>query len=101
MSRNGSGLFDRMSGVGVHEVIIETDSHRQPFHELPLPRIAGVLRAVPDRILDLSGDIRLRAITYFKNSGAIACSRMTNCGRSGRNSRRCRRRWQRILSSVC
>lgn len=72
MSRKGIGVFDKMSGVGAHEVIIETDSHRQPLHELPLPRIAAVLRAVQDRILDLSRDIRLRAITYFKNNGAIA-----------------------------
>ena len=72
MSRKGIGLFDKVAGVGAHEVIIETDSHRQPLHELPLPRIAAVLRAVQDRILDLSRDIRLRAITYFKNNGAIA-----------------------------
>src|SRR3954464_1861175 len=49
-ARKGIGVFDKMSGVGAHEVIIETDSHRQPLHELPLPRIAALLRARPDRI---------------------------------------------------
>src|SRR3954465_15716826 len=41
MSRKGIGVFDKMAGVGAHEVIIETDSPRQPLHQLPLPRAAA------------------------------------------------------------
>jgi UDPglucose--hexose-1-phosphate uridylyltransferase len=72
LSRKAVGLYDLLAGVGAHEVIIETEIHGQPLHELPLQRISSVLRAVQDRMLDLSRDVRLRSIVFFKNSGAIA-----------------------------
>jgi UDPglucose--hexose-1-phosphate uridylyltransferase len=42
---SGEGLYDRMSGVGAHEVIIETPDHHAVFAGLGEERIADVLGA--------------------------------------------------------
>ena len=68
----GEGLFDRMNGVGAHEVIIETPDHTQTLATLPEPSIEKIFWAWRDRVLDLKHDIRLRYIVIFKNHGAAA-----------------------------
>ena len=35
LDREGEGLFDRMNGVGAHEVIIETPDHRSTLATMP------------------------------------------------------------------
>jgi len=35
LARRGEGLYDRMNGVGAHEVIIETPEHVPDFADLP------------------------------------------------------------------
>ena len=72
MSRSGHGLFDSMAGVGAHEVVIETAGHGSMLSDLPAEQIALVLRAWQERMLDLSRDLRLKAIFAFKNHGAAA-----------------------------
>src|SRR5438128_947557 len=39
----GEGLFDRMNGVGAHEVVIETPEHAASLATLPLAAVTGVL----------------------------------------------------------
>lgn len=70
--RTGEGLYDRMAGVGAHEVVIETPQHRQTLAELPAEGVQGVLRAWQERFVDLSRDLRLKALVAFKNQGAPA-----------------------------
>ena len=72
MGREGVGLYDRMNGVGAHEVIIETPGHKEGLADLPTKRIEDVLWAYRDRILDLKKDLRFRYILIFKNHGAAA-----------------------------
>jgi UDPglucose--hexose-1-phosphate uridylyltransferase len=72
MSRSGLGMFDSMAGVGAHEVVIETPDHRATLADLPLEQIETVLRAWQDRMLDLSRDVRLKALIAFKNQGVPA-----------------------------
>ena len=72
MSRTGLGMFDSMAGVGAHEVVIETPVHRTTLAEGPVERIEAVLRAWQDRMLDLSRDLRLKALVAFKNHGGPA-----------------------------
>ena len=72
MGREGLGLYDRMNGVGAHEVIIETSDHKEALADMPVKRIENVLWAYRDRILDLKKDLRLRYILIFKNHGATA-----------------------------
>jgi UDPglucose--hexose-1-phosphate uridylyltransferase len=72
LSREGEGVYDRMNGVGAHEVIIETPDHSKALADLSEPEIENVLWAYRDRVLDLKKDVRFRYIMIFKNHGAAA-----------------------------
>lgn len=72
MARAGHGLFDSMAGVGAHEVVIETPEHDQTMARLSAPQIERVLQAWRERMIDLSRDIRLKALLAFKNHGRPA-----------------------------
>ncbi len=72
LDREGDGMFDRMNGIGAHEVIIETPHHDRPLAAMSEPEIEKVLWAFRERMLDLKQDFRLRYILVFKNHGAAA-----------------------------
>ena len=72
LDREGDGMFDRMNGIGAHEVIIETPDHDKTFASMSEPEIERVLSAFRERVLDLKQDRRLRYILVFKNQGAAA-----------------------------
>jgi UDPglucose--hexose-1-phosphate uridylyltransferase len=76
LNREGEGLFDKMEGIGAHEVIVETPDHSKSLAELSEKQVEDVLHAFRDRILDLRRDIRLRYILLFKNHGAAAGATM-------------------------
>jgi UDPglucose--hexose-1-phosphate uridylyltransferase len=69
---SGEGLYDRINGVGAHEVIIEAPEHQARLEELPLSHLAGVFRAYRERIVDLAGDPRIEYVMVFKNQGQPA-----------------------------
>jgi UDPglucose--hexose-1-phosphate uridylyltransferase len=72
LDRQGEGLFDRMNGVGAHEVIIETPDHGKTLATMSEPEVERVLWAFRERVLDLKQDRRFRYILIFKNHGAAA-----------------------------
>ncbi len=72
LARRGEGLYDRMNGVGAHEVIIETPDHVPDLADLPEDRIAEVLGAFRARLADLRNDKRMRYGLVFKNHGEAA-----------------------------
>lgn len=72
LGRQAEGMFDKMNGIGAHEVVIETSDHNQTLATLPEKRIEDVLWAFRDRILDLKQDKRFRYILIFKNHGEAA-----------------------------
>ncbi len=72
LGREGLGLYDRMNGIGAHEVIIETPDHKHGLGDLSGKKIEDVLWAYRDRMLDLKKDVRFRYILIFKNHGAAA-----------------------------
>jgi UDPglucose--hexose-1-phosphate uridylyltransferase len=72
LGREGEGLYDKMNGVGAHEVIIETPDHKRSLAEMTDHEIENVLWAYRDRILDLKKDSRFRYVMIFKNHGAAA-----------------------------
>lgn len=67
--RRGEGLYDRMNGIGAHEVIIDGPEHDASFATMPEKRIEDVIWAFRDRIMDLKRDRRFRYILIFKNHG--------------------------------
>jgi UDPglucose--hexose-1-phosphate uridylyltransferase len=72
LNREGEGLYDKMNGVGAHEVVIETPNHGETLSMLPLERVVMLLTTYRERIVDLTRDQRLRHILVFKNHGAAA-----------------------------
>jgi UDPglucose--hexose-1-phosphate uridylyltransferase len=72
LDRTGEGLFDRMNGIGAHEVIIETPDHAKTLATMSELEIERVLWAFRERVLDLKNDRRFRCIVLFKNHGAAA-----------------------------
>jgi UDPglucose--hexose-1-phosphate uridylyltransferase len=72
LDRAADGIYDRMNGVGAHEVIIETPDHGRATKDLSDAELTDVLFAFKARILDLRNDFRFRFILLFKNHGHLA-----------------------------
>lgn len=72
LERAAVGQYDRMNGIGAHEVIIETPEHDKDISDLPVEQIAAVLRMYRERLIDLQRDRRFRYILIFRNSGFSA-----------------------------
>lgn len=68
----GAELAAETTGVGAHEVIIESAEHRVDLTELDVDDLDLVLRAWQDRIRELAGDERLESAVVFKNHGPRA-----------------------------
>lgn len=72
LHKRGMGLYDWMSGVGAHEVIIECPHHESSMARLSIDAIREVFWAYRDRLVDLKNDHRLVYGMIFKNVGAAA-----------------------------
>ena len=72
LNRQGEGLYDKMNGIGAHEVIIETPNHQMTIPSMPVRAVEDILWAYRDRILDLKKDRRFKYILLFKNHGEAA-----------------------------
>jgi UDPglucose--hexose-1-phosphate uridylyltransferase len=72
LNREGHGIFDKMNGVGAHEVIIETNDHNRDLVDLSEEEIVRVIEAYRFRYEDLKKDPRFRYIMIFKNKGEAA-----------------------------
>jgi UDPglucose--hexose-1-phosphate uridylyltransferase len=78
LNRQGEGMYDKMSGVGAHEVVIETADHAKDFPDLLDKHAEDVIWAFRDRIMDLKKDPRFEYILVFKNKGAAAGASLTH-----------------------
>ena len=72
LDKQGVGLYDRMNGVGAHEVIIDTPEHVISPTALSPEHFADVIRAYKDRLNDLKGDVRFKFGIVFRNVGSAA-----------------------------
>ncbi len=72
LNREGEGIFDKMNGIGAHEVLVETPLHQETLATLPPKAVENVLWAYRERITDLQRDPRLRYVLVFKNHGVAA-----------------------------
>jgi UDPglucose--hexose-1-phosphate uridylyltransferase len=70
--REPDGLYDRMNGVGAHEVIIDCPEHVASLAETSDTNVANVFWAFRERIEDLKRDSRLAYTLLFKNHGEAA-----------------------------
>jgi UDPglucose--hexose-1-phosphate uridylyltransferase len=72
LQKRGDGIYDRMNGVGAHEVILECPQHEVTMANLTEDNIREVLWVYRDRLVDLKKDPRLVYGMIFKNVGAAA-----------------------------
>jgi UDPglucose--hexose-1-phosphate uridylyltransferase len=70
------GFYDKMNGIGAHEVIIETTDPKLALEDQSLDGIAEVLKAWRSRMLDLQKDGRFQYLLIFKNVGSLAGATM-------------------------
>ena len=70
-ARHGDGFYDRMDGVGAHEVVVESHDSRA-LEELWNQQIERVITAWSARIQDLMRDVRLRTFSVVKAVGRPA-----------------------------
>ena len=72
LHKRGEGIYDKMNGIGAHEVIIECPFHEVSMANLSEARIREILWVYHDRLVDLKKDQRLVYGMIFKNVGLVA-----------------------------
>ena len=78
LGKAADGIYDRMHGIGAHEVVIESERHDVDLFDLPEKRFEDVLWAYRDRLVDLKKDNRFKSVLIFKNHGAAAGASLTH-----------------------
>lgn len=64
------GMYDKLRGIGAHEIVIETPLHNKTLANMEDRDIINVLLTYRERVLDLKKDKRFRYILVYKNYGA-------------------------------
>lgn len=72
LGRRGIGLYDKMNGVGAHEVVIENQDHSRDIDARDIEENFLVYRTYRERIVDLMRDERFEYILVFRNFGVLA-----------------------------
>jgi UDPglucose--hexose-1-phosphate uridylyltransferase len=70
--RRGLGLYDRMHGIGAHEVIIDSPRHEVELCDQPPEQLLRIVTTWRDRVVDLMRDERFKYVLLFKNHGPAA-----------------------------
>ncbi|HEX9780115.1 MAG TPA: galactose-1-phosphate uridylyltransferase [bacterium] len=78
LTRRGLGVFDQSSGVGVHEIIVETPDHQRQLADLSQEELRQVITSYQLRTQALRADARLKYGLVFKNSGLVAGATLTH-----------------------
>ncbi len=72
LDRRGEGIYDKMNGLGAHEVIIECPDHDKTLSSVSVSHFEKVLLTYRNRIKELCKDKRFRYISIFRNQGEAA-----------------------------
>jgi len=72
LDKEGDGIYDKMNGIGAHEVIVESPNHDDAFATQSPDKLRQIFWAFRDRIIDLGRDPRFRYVMVFKNYGRAA-----------------------------
>jgi UDPglucose--hexose-1-phosphate uridylyltransferase len=78
LGKAADGIYDRMNGIGAHEVVIESERHDVDLFDLPEKRFEDVLWVYRERLLDLKKDHRFKSVIIFKNHGSAAGASLTH-----------------------
>jgi UDPglucose--hexose-1-phosphate uridylyltransferase len=72
ISQPTDSAYVALSGVGAHEVIIESPRHCLSMGDLGEGQVEEVLRAYRERLICLQNDQRWKSILIYKNEGSAA-----------------------------
>jgi len=72
IQREGLGIFDKVSGRGASEIVIETPDHGASWDGLPVGDIERVLWMYRERIVDLYRDPQIRAVLVYRRERSPA-----------------------------
>ena len=72
LNRTEHLIYDKMNGVGAHEVVIESTNHKDSLSSVSDKQFEDILWSYRDRIIDLKKDPRFRYVLIFKNHGEAA-----------------------------
>jgi UDPglucose--hexose-1-phosphate uridylyltransferase len=72
LTRQVEGIFEKMNGFGVHEVVIETPQHDLGMADYSLEHLEEIIRAYLSRLIELEKDPRFRYVMIAKNHGGPA-----------------------------
>jgi UDPglucose--hexose-1-phosphate uridylyltransferase len=65
-------MFSMMSGIGAHEVVIETPEHDKSIATLPDEQVVKIVEAYHQRYKELCSDSRIKYTLIFRNHGLQA-----------------------------
>ena len=77
IQREGLGIFDKVSGRGASEIVIETPDHGASWDSLPAVEIERILWMYRERIADLYRDPQIRAVLVLRQE-RTAAARITH-----------------------
>jgi len=72
LKRTGHGMYDSVTGIGAHEIIIESPEHIINLSDYTQNILYNLFYTYRARMADLSKDVRFRYIMAFKNFGEAA-----------------------------
>ena len=72
LSKSGLGIFDRINGIGAHEVIIDIPEHVKDIADISDAQAEEVIWTYHARSNDLRKDPRFKYILIFRNYGRSA-----------------------------
>ena len=70
--KRGFGVFDRMNGIGAHEVIIDIPDHAKDIADISDSQAEEIIWSYISRGTDLRKDSRFKYILIFRNYGKSA-----------------------------
>ena len=70
--REDKGMYDSISGIGAHEVVIDSFRHNVDISGYTEDELNNLYTAFRDRIADLEKDVRFRYVAAFKKIGVGA-----------------------------
>ena len=72
LEHRARGAYDVGTGIGAHEIIVETPEHISSLAKLSQPQIQQIIETYIQRMTDLEKDSRFKYVLLFKNYGQAA-----------------------------
>lgn len=72
IQREGLGIFDKVSGRGASEIVIEHPDHGGRWDDMPVDALERVLNMYRERVADLYRDVQIRSVLIWRKEHTAA-----------------------------